>query len=273
MVLTMRAGLYGHCARPHARRRPCPTTRTWCRPWTKPSCARPSLVRRSCGARSSSRAWWDDLVHDVRGQTGALPLLQHTLHGLWRALRSGRRLAHAAYGELGRLDGALQRRAEEMFAAVCGRRTGPLPPHLPAADPARDAARRTPERRVAARELLTAAGGRQGDGGGARAAGRRAAGDHERHGRSGGERTVEAAHEALIRSSGPAPPVDHFTAASCCFARARWAKPRVWQDNAHDPSCLYPRPARSWSRPTELSPTNRTMDLTPLEQQFLDATA
>ncbi len=140
-----------------------------------------------------------DLVHDMRGQTGALPLLQHTLHELWER-RSGRRLTHAAYGELGRLDGALQRRAEEIYAGF---------------SPAeQDLCRRIflrltqlgrgtedTKRRVAARELLTAAAdGNEIE----KVLGRLAA---ERlvtmsGTAGGGERTVEVAHEALIRSWG-----------------------------------------------------------------------
>jgi WD40 repeat protein len=53
----------------------------------------------------------DLLVQDVRNQPGALPLLQHALLELWKK-REGRRLTVKAYQEIGKLEGALQRRAD-----------------------------------------------------------------------------------------------------------------------------------------------------------------
>src|SRR5208282_2294678 len=52
----------------------------------------------------------DLLVRDVRLQAGALPLLQHALLELWER-REGRRLTSAAYKAIGRIEGALERRA------------------------------------------------------------------------------------------------------------------------------------------------------------------
>jgi hypothetical protein len=57
----------------------------------------------------------DTLVDDVRGQAGALPLLQHALLELWNR-RSGRVLTHDAYRAIGGLTGALEQRAEAVFA-------------------------------------------------------------------------------------------------------------------------------------------------------------
>jgi hypothetical protein len=54
----------------------------------------------------------DLLVQDVRHQPGALPLLEHALLELWNK-REGRRLTVKAYQEIGKLDGALQRRADD----------------------------------------------------------------------------------------------------------------------------------------------------------------
>jgi hypothetical protein len=53
----------------------------------------------------------DLLLHDVRNQRGALPLLQHALLELWNK-REGRCLTIRAYQEIGKLEGALQRRAD-----------------------------------------------------------------------------------------------------------------------------------------------------------------
>jgi len=55
------------------------------------------------------------LCHDVQGQAGGLPLLQHALLELWRR-REGRRLTRAAYKTIGGVQGALERRAEEVYS-------------------------------------------------------------------------------------------------------------------------------------------------------------
>jgi hypothetical protein len=54
------------------------------------------------------------LLRDAQNQAGALPLLQHTLAELW-VRRAGRRLTFGAYEALGRLPGALERRANEVL--------------------------------------------------------------------------------------------------------------------------------------------------------------
>jgi hypothetical protein len=58
----------------------------------------------------------DLLMQDVRHQPGALPLLQHALLELWNK-REGRRLTIKAYQEIGKLEGALQRRADDTLKA------------------------------------------------------------------------------------------------------------------------------------------------------------
>jgi hypothetical protein len=58
----------------------------------------------------------DLLVQDVRHHPGALPLLQHALLELWNK-REGRRLIVKAYQEIGKLEGALQRRADATLKA------------------------------------------------------------------------------------------------------------------------------------------------------------
>ena len=55
------------------------------------------------------------LLNEVMDQPGALPLLQHTLLELWR-YREGRRITLAAYNAIGKVEGALARRAEEIFS-------------------------------------------------------------------------------------------------------------------------------------------------------------
>jgi serine phosphatase RsbU (regulator of sigma subunit) len=62
----------------------------------------------------------DLLLQDVQGQAGTLPLMQYTLLELWRA-RRGRRLTIAAYREVGGVEGALEHRADEIFAGFRSR--------------------------------------------------------------------------------------------------------------------------------------------------------
>jgi hypothetical protein len=58
----------------------------------------------------------DLLAQDVHRQSGALPLLQHALLELWNK-REGRLLTVKGYHEIGRLEGALQRRADATLKA------------------------------------------------------------------------------------------------------------------------------------------------------------
>ncbi len=58
-----------------------------------------------------------DLLFEVQGQVGALPLLQFTLDQLFQR-RSGRQLTLSAYRELGGVKGALTKQAEETYAAL-----------------------------------------------------------------------------------------------------------------------------------------------------------
>lgn len=57
----------------------------------------------------------DKLIEDVRGQPGALPLLQHALAALWRERVNGRQLTHDAYKTMGGLSGALEKHANRIF--------------------------------------------------------------------------------------------------------------------------------------------------------------
>ncbi len=57
----------------------------------------------------------DKLIEDVRGQPGALPLLQHALAALWRERINGRQLTHDAYLKMGGLSGALEKHANKIF--------------------------------------------------------------------------------------------------------------------------------------------------------------
>src|SRR3989442_3733058 len=58
-----------------------------------------------------------DLLFEVQGQVGALPLLQFTLEQLFQR-RSGRQLTLVAHREIGGVKGALTRKAEERYDAL-----------------------------------------------------------------------------------------------------------------------------------------------------------
>jgi energy-coupling factor transporter ATP-binding protein EcfA2 len=58
-----------------------------------------------------------DLLFEIQGQVGALPLLQFTLEQLFER-RSGHRLTFSAYREIGGIKGALSQHAEQTYAAL-----------------------------------------------------------------------------------------------------------------------------------------------------------
>ena len=56
------------------------------------------------------------LVNDVHGRAGALPLLQFTLQELWQR-RESHQLTIRAYRDIGKIEGALQRKADNVYAS------------------------------------------------------------------------------------------------------------------------------------------------------------
>jgi signal transduction histidine kinase/DNA-binding NarL/FixJ family response regulator len=60
----------------------------------------------------------DTLLDDLRQQPGALPLLEHALSELWKRNEDGRKLTHHAYQNIGRIEGALEKHANEVFQAL-----------------------------------------------------------------------------------------------------------------------------------------------------------
>jgi energy-coupling factor transporter ATP-binding protein EcfA2 len=59
----------------------------------------------------------DRILNDVLEQPGNLPLLEFALAQLWEK-RQGRLLTHQAYDEIGKVEGSISRRAEELFARL-----------------------------------------------------------------------------------------------------------------------------------------------------------
>ena len=60
----------------------------------------------------------DTLAEAARGQADVLPLLQHTLQELYLRCEADKKLTYAAYRQIGGLEGAIARRAEEVFASL-----------------------------------------------------------------------------------------------------------------------------------------------------------
>ena len=65
----------------------------------------------------------DAILDDVLGEPGALPLLQYALLELWQR-REGRRLTFRAYHDIGGVEGAIARRAEEIYAGFTSQEQG-----------------------------------------------------------------------------------------------------------------------------------------------------
>lgn len=138
-----------------------------------------------------------DLLYEVRGQAGALPLLQFILDQLYER-RQGRLLTEGAYRELGGVRGALARQAEATYQALPDEEHRRLARALslrliePGAS-----AQETTRRRVSRAELQLADAGQTARLGTVAEAfvGARLLTASER----GGERTLEVSHEALIR--------------------------------------------------------------------------
>lgn len=66
-----------------------------------------------------TQVFLDDLLcKKAIAQPDALPLLQHTLHALYEQCGGAGLLTYAAYNEIGGLEGAIARRAEEVFGGL-----------------------------------------------------------------------------------------------------------------------------------------------------------
>ena len=101
------------------------------------------------------------ILDQVRGEPGAMPLLQHALRELWLR-RHGRWLLASEYRAIGGVQGAIAKTAEAVYAGL-GDRAGTGPRHLRAADAAGrgeapDVERRDTRRRVALEELVPVGG-------------------------------------------------------------------------------------------------------------------
>jgi formylglycine-generating enzyme required for sulfatase activity len=116
VVLTMRADFYGKCAANAELAAAFSDHHELVGPMTEDELRRAIERPTQLVGCELEAGLVDLLMQDVRHQPGALPLLQHALLELWNK-REGWRLTVKAYQEIGKLEGALQRRADATLKA------------------------------------------------------------------------------------------------------------------------------------------------------------
>ena len=114
VVLTMRADFYGKCGPYPALAAAMSDHQLLVGPMTEDelhrAIERPALL----AGGEFEPGLIEMLLQDVTGQPGSLPLLQFTLLELWQR-REGRRLTVAAYKAIGKLQGAIRNRADDVL--------------------------------------------------------------------------------------------------------------------------------------------------------------
>src|SRR5271167_847186 len=116
VILTMRADFYGKCAANAELAASFSDHHVLVGPMTEDELCRAIERPTQLVGCELEAGLVDLLLQDVRHQPGALPLLEHALLELWNK-REGRRLTVKAYQEIGKLEGALQRRADATLEA------------------------------------------------------------------------------------------------------------------------------------------------------------
>ena len=233
----------------------------------------------------------DLLLQDVQGQAGALPLLEYTLLELWRE-RQGNRLSIAAYNGMGKVQGALEHRADavlegfrsrpgelEICRRIFLRLTQPGEgtedtkrraafDELIASEAERPAVEEVVRKLADARLITTE--GREGT---ARAGEQTGETEGRRHpaqqpGEGHSSCYVEVAHEALIRGWKQLRQWIDADRAGLRTHRQLTEAARDWLEHGRDESYLYLGSrlvvAREWSE-------SHAPDLNLLEREFLDA--
>ena len=114
VILTMRADFYGKCASCTNLAAALSDHQVLVGPMTEEELRRAIERPAQLVGCELEPGLTEMLVHDFKNQAGALPLLQHALSELWKR-RECRRLTLAAYESIGRLHGALERRANDIY--------------------------------------------------------------------------------------------------------------------------------------------------------------
>lgn len=117
VVLTMRADFFGFCAG-HEHLADALALHTELIPPLNDEELQQAIERPAQIAGSEvQRELTEALIRDMRNQPGALPLLQHALRLLWDQKGDGP-LTLEAYTQVGRIEGALERHANEVYDAL-----------------------------------------------------------------------------------------------------------------------------------------------------------
>lgn len=115
VVLTLRADLYGECSAHPVLSAALSDHQVLVGPMQEAELRRAIERPALLAGAEFERGLVNALLDEVREQPGSLPLLEDTLLELWQR-REGRKLTHAGYQAIGKVCGALERRAEEAFA-------------------------------------------------------------------------------------------------------------------------------------------------------------
>ena len=119
VLLTLRADFYGECSAHPVLAAALSDHQVLVGPMREPELRRAIERPALLAGAEFEHGLVDALLDEVRDQPGCLPLLEDTLLALWQR-REGRKLTHAAYQSLGKVAGALERRAEDVFGNLPG---------------------------------------------------------------------------------------------------------------------------------------------------------
>lgn len=116
VVLTLRADFYGRCAGYPDLATAVSDRQSLVGPMTRDE-LRSAIERPAYLAGCELEGGLTDLLlNEFESQPGSLPLLEHALLQIWQRREGGRRLAVAAYREIGGVAGALEKHAEEVYS-------------------------------------------------------------------------------------------------------------------------------------------------------------
>jgi formylglycine-generating enzyme required for sulfatase activity len=126
VLLTMRADYYGKCASYPTLAAAMSDHQLLVGPMTEDELRRAIERPAQLAGGEFEPGLVEMLLQEVAGQPGSLPLLQFALMELWQR-REGRRLTVAEYEALGRVAGAVGRRADAVFAGLTGEQQAAAP--------------------------------------------------------------------------------------------------------------------------------------------------
>ncbi|MFI7635029.1 helix-turn-helix domain-containing protein [Nonomuraea sp. NPDC049400] len=261
VVIAVRADFYGRCAEHRELTAALREANLLVGPM-QPEELREAIVRPAMAeGLTVERALTAEIVADVAEEPGALPLMSHALREVWRR-RTGKMLTLDAYESVGRVQGAISHTAEELYAGLSpaqariARRVllRLIQPGEQAQDTRRPAARAELDPYGEADTALVVE----------QLAGARLLTLHQD--------TVELAHEALIESW---PRLRGWVDEGRDRLRAHrqlTEAAKAWEAHGRDAGLLYRGSRLAVADKLFIEPPNRD-DLTPLERNFVDASA